>query len=97
MDVAVLSSLTVRETRKRFGQSPHDGTICEDKIVRVQSPLRNYWVACASPFSREAMRAFIPQCDAIVILYDKTLLSSVRARQWVVDEKNDIPIHYTII
>lgn len=97
-DVAVLSSLTVRVTRIRMGQNPYDSDISDCTVALVKSPLRRYWVACASPFSREAMRAFIPYCDAVVILYDKKdLLSSVQARQWQTDQQNDIPIHYELI
>ena len=97
-DVAVLSSLTVRNTRIRMGQHPYDGSICSENMTLIKTPLRRYWVVCASPFSREAMRTFIPQCDAVVILYDKNdFLSGIQARQWETDEHNDIPIHYTLI
>lgn len=99
LDVAVLSSLTARETHARLGQPCYEKcTVSAEHVTLMSTPLRRYWIVCASPFAREAMRSFIPFCDAVVILYNsKDFLSSVQARQWQTDFKNDIPIHYDLI
>lgn len=99
LDVAVLSSLSARETHAKMGKPCYEKcTVSAERVTLVRTPLRRYWVVCASPFAREAMRSYIPHCDAVVILYDKgNFLSSVQARQWETDFKNDIPIHYELI